>query len=396
MISTVARSWKSLMLCVFLAAFSRTASAGMETASDSVVSTLIQPGVTHLSIVKDGPYSLNILVVDLRTPNLSIESFRPVGLVRTSEQATRNDKKGHRVIAAINSDFFSFKTGWPVNNQVQDGEFVFGAQTQRSHLILDEENKPYIERTSFQGWTKTSKGKIYVISGVNDVHRSDAIILHNSFSDSATSADANGEIVSLSLLNNHWSVGDTMRMIVQRPGIADLAHISRGKAVLWIGRGASVGSAAADMTAGDTLLVFVGMRPSITHPKTVLGGVGMIIAGRKPVTDSTNVEEKTNVNFLTARHPRTFVGFDKDSTRLYLCVVDGRQQRSIGMNFHEMADFLLSIGVWNAVNFDGGGSTTMVLRGKIVNSPSDATGERPVANTLQVIELGPSDIHRSK
>jgi len=45
--------------------------------------------------------------------------------------------------------------------------------------------------------------------------------------------------------------------------------------------------------------------------------------------------------------------------------------------------------VWNAVNFDGGGSTTMVVQGKIVNSPSDKTGERPVANTLQVIRLGP-------
>jgi exopolysaccharide biosynthesis protein len=83
------------------------------------------------------------------------------------------------------------------------------------------------------------------------------------------------------------------------------------------------------------------------------------------------------------------VGFDRDSTKLYLCVVDGRQEKSIGMSFGEMADFLLSMGVWNAVNFDGGGSTTMVIRGKIVNSPSDKTGERPVANSFQVVNLGP-------
>jgi exopolysaccharide biosynthesis protein len=123
---------------------------------------------------------------------------------------------------------------------------------------------------------------------------------------------------------------------------------------------------------------------------TALGGVGMIVAGGKPVTDSINVGEKTNLNFLTARHPRTFVGFDRDTTKLYLCVVDGRQPSSQGMNFREMADFLVSIGVWNAVNFDGGGSTTMVVQGKIVNSPSDKTGERPVANTLQLISVDPS------
>ncbi len=55
------------------------------------------------------------------------------------------------------------------------------------------------------------------------------------------------------------------------------------------------------------------------------------------------------------------------------------------MNFEEMADFLLSLGTWNALNLDGGGSTTMVVHGKVMNSPSDKTGERPVANSLQVI-----------
>jgi exopolysaccharide biosynthesis protein len=117
----------------------------------------------------------------------------------------------------------------------------------------------------------------------------------------------------------------------------------------------------------------------------MVGGVGRILLNGTFVPDSINVREKTNLTFLTARHPRTFVGFDKDSTSLYLCVVDGRQAKSVGMNFKEMAEFLLTIGVWNAVNLDGGGSTTMVIRDRIVNSPSDKTGERPVANTLQVI-----------
>ena len=148
------------------------------------------------------------------------------------------------------------------------------------------------------------------------------------------------------------------------------------------------------MKAGDTVLVYLGIHPAIRNAKTILGGVGMIVANGKPVNDSVNVGEKTNLNFLTARHPRTFVGFDRDSTKLFLCVVDGRQQASIGMNFREMADFLLSIGVWNAVNFDGGGSTTMVIRRRIVNSPSDRTGERPVANTLQVVRVGPPGVVR--
>jgi exopolysaccharide biosynthesis protein len=79
---------------------------------------------------------------------------------------------------------------------------------------------------------------------------------------------------------------------------------------------------------------------------------------------------------------------------MFLCVVDGRQTKSLGMNFHEMAEFLLSIGAWNAVNLDGGGSTTMVISSRIINSPSDITGERPVANTLQVIRLNPLPVRR--
>ncbi len=74
---------------------------------------------------------------------------------------------------------------------------------------------------------------------------------------------------------------------------------------------------------------------------------------------------------------------------MYLCTVDGRQASSIGMTFAEMANFLLSIGSWDAFNFDGGGSTTMVVRGAIVNSPSDPAGERSVANSLQVISTAP-------
>jgi exopolysaccharide biosynthesis protein len=43
---------------------------------------------------------------------------------------------------------------------------------------------------------------------------------------------------------------------------------------------------------------------------------------------------------------------------------------------------------YQAVNLDGGGSTTMVVRGQVVNRPSDQTGERPVANALLVVGPG--------
>jgi hypothetical protein len=381
-------AWKNALLWVLIAIV--TPSSAFSGAKDSLTSVVIEPGITHISIIKDGPYNINVLVVDLHARDLSMESYRPNGLVPTSEQARRNDREGHNVVAAINADFFSFKTGWPVNIQVRNGEFVVGTQTQRTHLILDDKNRPRIERTTFEGWIKPVKGNSYAISGINEAHQDGALILHTSFSDTATVSTLGGRTIPLRLLNSSWSVCDTLRMVVDSRRSIDLTHIPVQEAVLWIGSRASFLGTGSEMKTGDTVLAYLGIQPAIRNVNTILGGVGMIVANGKPVSDSVNLGEKTNIAFLTARHPRTFVGFDRDSTKLYLCVVDGRQQTSIGMNFHEMADFLLSIGVWNAVNFDGGGSTTMVLRGKIVNSPSDKTGERPVANTFQVIRLAPT------
>ncbi len=381
-------AWVNPLLWVLIAII--TPSSAFSGVKDSLTSVVIEPGITHISIIKDGPYTINVLVVDLHARDLRMESYRPNGLVPTSEQARRNEREGHKVVAAINADFFSFKTGWPVNIQVKNGQFVVGTQTQRTHLILDDKNKPHIERTTFEGWIKPVKGNSYAISGINEAHQDGALILHTSFSDTATASTLGGRTLPLRLLNSSWSVCDTLRMVVDSSRSIDLTHIPVQEAVLWIGSRASFLGTGSEMKTGDTVLVYLGIQPVIRNVNTILGGVGMIVANGKPVSDSVNLGEETNIAFLTARHPRTFVGFDRDSTKLYLCVVDGRQQTSIGMNFHEMADFLLSIGVWNAVNFDGGGSTTMVLRGKIVNSPSDKTGERPVANSFQVIRFGPT------
>ena len=56
------------------------------------------------------------------------------------------------------------------------------------------------------------------------------------------------------------------------------------------------------------------------------------------------------------------------------------------MTLVELGDFLVSVGVYQGLNFDGGGSTTLVIDGKLVNRPSDAAGERTVGNAILVRE----------
>ncbi|MGW3160425.1 phosphodiester glycosidase family protein [Streptomyces sp. NPDC001089] len=85
------------------------------------------------------------------------------------------------------------------------------------------------------------------------------------------------------------------------------------------------------------------------------------------------------------RQPRTLAGIDGRG-RLLLVTVDGRQPGvSEGFTLAEAARFMRSLGAVRALNLDGGGSTAMAVDGKLVNVTSDATGERAVGDTIQVL-----------
>lgn len=113
-----------------------------------------------------------------------------------------------------------------------------------------------------------------------------------------------------------------------------------------------------------------------------VGGFPEILDGGLRVGD---LMVKENPGFALSRHPRTAIGFDPYSNRLWMIVVDGRQAYSVGMSLPELATLLESIGAVEAINLDGGGSSTMVVRGETVNRPSDESGERPVVNALALI-----------
>ncbi|HEV8378222.1 MAG TPA: phosphodiester glycosidase family protein [Tepidisphaeraceae bacterium] len=102
------------------------------------------------------------------------------------------------------------------------------------------------------------------------------------------------------------------------------------------------------------------------------------------------VKGKALKNENPARHPRTAVGVDEKGTKLVILVVDGRNPGvSEGMTLAELSEEFVRLGCFSAMNLDGGGSTSMIMREpkadswKILNRPSDGK-ERPVANALGV------------
>ncbi|MDH7479437.1 MAG: phosphodiester glycosidase family protein [Syntrophomonadaceae bacterium] len=90
---------------------------------------------------------------------------------------------------------------------------------------------------------------------------------------------------------------------------------------------------------------------------------------------------------LGYRHPRTALGLTK-SGKVLLVTVDGRSEESMGMTFNELADLLIELGADQAMALDGGGSTEMVVEGKIINKPSDGR-ERRINTAILIISQIP-------
>jgi len=116
--------------------------------------------------------------------------------------------------------------------------------------------------------------------------------------------------------------------------------------------------------------------------EAIVGGAGLLLLEGRIVTD-WKVEQLAQT-FAQTRHPRTLVGTHADGS-IWLVTVDGRQPRlSAGMSLFELRTLVRRLGLTNALNLDGGGSTTMWVGGKTVNSPSDAAGPRRVSDALIV------------
>lgn len=123
-----------------------------------------------------------------------------------------------------------------------------------------------------------------------------------------------------------------------------------------------------------------------TERLQIVGGFPELLDGGIRVGD---LEVGDRPDFAAARHPRTAVGFDAGAGVLWLVVVDGRQMpHSAGMSLPELAELFLALGVAEALNLDGGGSSVMTVDGQVVSTPSDPTGERPVGNSLWLVRDG--------
>ena len=88
---------------------------------------------------------------------------------------------------------------------------------------------------------------------------------------------------------------------------------------------------------------------------------------------------------ISDKHPRTAMGYTK-SGKLIILVIQGRAAgRAEGATLVQEANMLLSLGCYEALNLDGGGSSCMLVNGRETITPSDAAGQRPVPAVLMIM-----------
>jgi len=143
------------------------------------------------------------------------------------------------------------------------------------------------------------------------------------------------------------------------------------------GRGPAEGAETEPVNVGPTLGIVNG------GPRLLSGGAPMIDAAAEGFTHPDDPE--FYYRFGVRRNPRTLAGVTP-AGHLLLLAVDGRAPGySNGLSFAEEASVLRSLGASDALNLDGGGSTTMALGPALVTRPSDPTGERPVGDSIVVL-----------
>ncbi len=351
--------------------------------------------------------AIRSMEVNLNDPYTNVEVGIPNPLnhlSRTTAQAIANTYANHQVVGAINGSFFNIDqlpmylianknrlvnagiiaTG---EDQYVNEPLAFGVTADKKGLISD-----YNLELSF-----STKGSTYSVTSTNKQRSDDSLILFTpDFPGGYTNTNAYGMEVVVTGLDKPLSLefGSTVTGKVQairRHGDPTNTKIPADGFVL-SAHGASL-DALKNIQIGDSLDLGVNIDSKWQKADFMLAGGPLLV---KDGQVSLSMDPNSSRARETA--PRTAVAVDKTGGKVYLITVDGRQSGySNGMNLTQFAQYLVSLGVDEALNLDGGGSTAMAARypgdflAKLANRPSDGF-ERSIATTLMAVSTAPAGL----
>jgi exopolysaccharide biosynthesis protein len=366
----------SVFICVHLWLFTFCFSAAAQDFK------IVQDGVEYAEYTREidkTPVRMNLLRLDLSKVRLDVvHAFdAAIGVEKTSSIAAR-----HGAIAAINAGFFR------LDQSLFAGEAA--GVLQIDNVLLSESNQTRIALFISNDITRTEvkighldaratvtvNKKFFQIAGINTSRKENELILYTPEFSRTTLTEPSGvevvvrknKIVKVNVNQGSTEIpADGFVLSVTGKGIvpAEFLEYAKVKSKVRLNYNfARMDQGEIDATGED-----------------IVGGVPQLIRdGRLEITWQ---EEKSSKAFVETKHPRTAVAKLKDG-KFLMVTVDGRSESSGGIGLEELARLLLEFGAVDAMNLDGGGSTTMFLGGKVVNHPSDKEGERKVSDAILV------------
>jgi hypothetical protein len=329
-----------------------------------------------------GPWRIHLLEADPRRVRVDVAHARDavLGVETTLETARRLG-----AAAAVNGGFYVVGgafAGDATGLQIVDGELWSEPDRGRGALGFDRRDgveDALFGRVGLAARLAVEGAAPIEVDGLNRARGDDEVIVYTPAFHRTTLTGGGGIEIAV----------DGGAVVDVRPAIGS-ARIPPGGFVVSFGPRAAAEAAA--LEAGSRVRLETAFRSTLGDPGAAWAGADdATSAGPLLVVGGEAVEEWSDESisrvFCEARHPRTAVGERADGTLLFV-VVDGRQREtSVGMSCGELARLFLELGAVDAVNLDGGGSTTMVAGGRVVNSPSDPRGERANGDAVLLFPL---------
>ena len=347
----------------------------------------VAPGVERLELVRDSP------PLRVHVARIAADAAVSLRAVLSNDQVAGPDPNGERTssmcqrvhcLLAVNGDFAGGDSQ-PLGGLLTGGELLRTPSLSDLQLSVGKDGTLSAGDLSWSATLVPTDLEPLTVAGVNVAAAADALTLYTPVF--GPRLQSGGPATVLAFRNvepvGPLRVGQTTMVEITRlteQGAGDAPGPIPADGGALVGRGAAAAqlqglwNRAQTGRVSDRALLRVDTAAGVAES---LGGSPLLIRdGVRWFADAAN-------DFTRGRQPRTLVGWNPAGERL-LVTVDGRQPgTSVGMSLAEAADLLLELGATDGINLDGGGSTTFVAAGTVVNTPSDVAVRR---GDLEAIE----------
>lgn len=359
---------------------------------DTLYHAQVGPGTTYTKVRATGYRNWNVFysTTDLTAPYVEMRAVmandKIASVATVSKMASAHNAEGALHFAGVNADFFGNNA--PIGTTVVDGEVYYASNNGWTHWAIDENNVPHLGSMTVGGSVVNAAGSAsHTIAAFNRGRGENELIVFTPKFGTTTATNQYGCEVLLTPVDGNIAFGKSVRMkVTGAPDTAGSMAIPSGCYVL-SGHGTAK-TFVNGLTDGEIITVNASLSLGETSiaATQVLGGQPMILSG------GTVLNTESALEHLIALNPRTAVGHDATGTKLVMLVVDGRNTGvSDGCVSKELADIMREVGCTEAMNFDGGGSSTFYVdEFGVVNRTSDGS-ERAVTNALFAVATSPTD-----